>query len=100
MRPSHRKRNRDWPRRRHARGVTTINAMHILKELWPAPGPEVARPWPYKLAYKRNWISAATYYAVKPEPTGRPGPLDFMYRDYPLLGLIKKTQPGTKAMTT
>jgi hypothetical protein len=93
VRPSHRRHNRMWPRRRASR-YTAIAAAEILRELWPSPSSaETARPWPYKLAYARHWISSAEYYAVKPVPTGRtnPGIGALLFAESPMFRLIKKT---------
>lgn len=94
MRPSHRKRNPMWPRRRDLGPVTVSRLADILKELYPqhklSGGPVVERPWYAKLARERRWISWSQYFAIKPVDTGRvvKGWLNY---ESPFFGLLKRS---------
>ncbi len=93
-RPSHRRHDRDWPRRRDY-GVSFIESCFVLKEMYPQSslfgGPEYARPWWSKLAYARNWIDADDYYAIDEEPTGRVLPeRSCLFDESPFFKLIRK----------
>ncbi len=94
MRPSHRKHNRSWPRMRFLREpVTAVSAAKILREVYPQfNSPEMARPWSFKLAYDRHWITSKAYYATRPVPTGRrnPGITELMYQRSSIFSRLRK----------
>lgn len=93
MRPSHRRHNPMWPRRRRTHAVTVMSSVKVLKELYPQSGSaEMVRPWSYKLAKDCGWITSGAYWDVKPVPTGRTNPSigALAYTASPLFALLKK----------
>lgn len=89
-RPSHRKRNPNWPRRNRGRPVTFDTFSKSIAKLFPPRGKRVPA-WAH-FALERRWITFAQFLAL-PLEDGPNAVDEFLNAPNPFFAALKRARP-------